>query len=96
MLEGIVSESVFPGRQKDDSLNRLQKTCGEFESIFLAYVLKSMRNTIGKGDLLGNSHEGKIYQSMFDENLAAVIAKSGGIGLGKMLFERLKEMPIKR
>jgi Rod binding domain-containing protein len=53
-------------------------------------MLKSMRNTVVEGGLLGKSNEGKIYISMFDEELGLGIARSGGIGLGKMLLERLK------
>ena len=40
--------------------------------------------------IMGNSHETKIMNSMFDENLALEVANGGGIGLGDVLFERLK------
>ena len=73
------------------SENRLKKACADFESIFLTYMLKSMRTTGDQNGLLGNSNDSKIISSMFDENLALGIAKSGGIGLGKMLFARLKD-----
>jgi flagellar protein FlgJ len=53
-------------------------------------MLKSMRNTVVEGGLLAKSNEGKIIDSMFDEKLGQEIANSGGIGIGKMLFEQLK------
>jgi len=40
---------------------------------------------------LENSNESKIIRSMFDENLALEMAKGKGMGLGKMLFESLKD-----
>ncbi len=91
MLIPISSDPATTGSIKDVSLTRLKKTCAEFESIFITYMLKSMRTTIDKDSLLGNSNESEIIKSMFDENLAMGIAKGNGIGLGKMLFEYLKD-----
>ena len=70
---------------------KLKKTCSEFESIFITYMLKSMRSAVTEDGLLGNSNESKIIRSMFDENLALGMAKGEGMGLGKMLFESLKD-----
>jgi flagellar protein FlgJ len=69
---------------------RLEKACSEFESIFITYMLKSMRSAVTEDGLFGNSNESKIIRSMFDENLAIGMAKGNGMGLGKMLFESLK------
>ncbi len=90
MLKGIISDLPLPELHKDAGDNRLERTCAEFESIFITYMLKSMRNTVVEGGLLVKSNEGKIFNSMFDEKLGQGIANSGGIGLGKMLFEQLK------
>lgn len=70
---------------------RLEKACSEFESVFINYMLKSMRTAVTEDGLLGNSNESKIIRSMFDENLALGMAKGKGMGLGKMLFESLKD-----
>ena len=71
---------------------RLENVCTEFESIFITHMLKTMGKTVDKGDLLGNSNENKIIKSMFEENLANSIAGAGGIGIGAMLFEKLKTL----
>lgn len=78
------------GSHKDAWNNRLKRTCTEFESIFITYMLKSMRNTLVEDGLFGKTNEAKIVKSMFDEKLALGIARGGGIGLGTMLFEELK------
>ena len=90
MDKGIVLDSSLPGLQNNASRSKLKRTCLEFESIFLTYILKTMKNTITEDGLIGKSHESKIFRSMFDENLALGIARGGGIGLGALLFEQLK------
>lgn len=90
MVNGIASGSGLTGLHNDVRYTGLKRACAEFESILITYMLKSMRNTVVEDGLLGKSNEGKIFNSMFDEKLGLGIAKSGGIGLGKMLFERLK------
>jgi Rod binding domain-containing protein len=40
---------------------------------------------------LGNNNESKIIKAMFNENLAQEISRGGGMGLGNMLFESLKD-----
>jgi flagellar protein FlgJ len=70
---------------------RLRNVCSEFESVFITYMLKSMRTAATEDGLLGNSNESKIIRSMFDENLAIGMSKGKGMGLGKMLFESLKD-----
>jgi flagellar protein FlgJ len=70
---------------------KLEKACSDFESIFITYMLKSMRTAVTEDGFLGNSNESKIIRSMFDENLALGMSKGKGMGLGKMLFESLKD-----
>ncbi len=77
--------------QKEASKAGLEKACTEFESIFITYMLKSMRSTVEKDGLFGNSSESQIMDSMLDENLALGIAKGGGIGLAKILFTDLAD-----
>ena len=90
MLNGISQTPVSGGSVDSPAERRLERTCREFESIFLSHLLKSMRKTVPGGGLFLNNNVGEIMKSMFDENLALEIAKGGGIGLGRMLFERLK------
>ena len=90
MPNPVAIHPYLTASNKDISQARLEMACSEFESIFLTYMLKSMRETLAEGGLFGNSNESKIMKSMFDESLARGIAKGGGIGLGKMIFERMK------
>ena len=91
MVNGVVLDRGGAGLDKDVREARLRRACLEFESLFIAHMLKAMRKTVSEGGLIGESNEGKIFKSMFDEKLALEIAQSGGIGLGEMLFEQIKE-----
>ena len=89
MLSKIVTVQPQTGANQDGTASRLKSICAEFESIFMTYMLKSMRSAFGEEGIMGNSHESKIMNAMFDENLALEAAKGGGVGLGDILFERL-------
>lgn len=90
MLKEISSMTQpVAGANQDGTSARLKSICAEFESIFMTYMLKSMRSAMVEDGIMGNSHESKIMSSMFDENLALEVANGGGIGLGDVLFERL-------
>jgi flagellar protein FlgJ len=88
MIKGIYEGSNLYTPHKDDKDDQLRKSCGEFESLFLTYILKSMKGAVPD---LDEDHGGEIIKSMFDENLSQEIAKGGGIGIGALLFEQLKE-----
>jgi len=90
MLKGITANQSLMGSHKDVREARLKRACLEFESLFIAHMLKAMRKTVSEGGLIRKSNEGKIFKSMFDEKLALEIAQSGGIGLGELLFEQIK------
>ena len=89
MIDGIEPTLGVAGQKTGPGSPRLKRVCSQFESLFIASMLKSMRKTVEDGGLIRESNEGKIFKSMFDEKLALSIANSGGIGLGAMLFEQL-------
>ena len=96
MLKEIAAVHPHTGADQDGSAFRLKTICAEFESIFMTYMLKSMRTAfVGEG-IMGNSHGMEIMNAMFDENLAQETAKGGGVGLGDILFERLSEQVSER
>lgn len=78
------------GSDKDPKeLAQLRKVSRDFESIFLSYMMKTMKEAIPKNDFLGQSEGEKIFTEMKDDELAKGMAKAGGIGLGKLLEQQL-------
>ncbi len=74
-------------RRKDQ---KLKEACQGFEEIFLNKIWSQMRKSVPKESDL-HSKEGEFYQQMFDKELVKKMSKSGGIGLGDMLYDHLKE-----
>lgn len=76
--------------EKAQAMQKLEKVSKDFESIFLGYLLKTMRDTVPKSDFFGNTREQEIFGSMRDEEMAKSMSKAGGIGLAKMMVDQLK------
>ena len=68
---------------------KLKKACEDFETIFISQMLKVMRQTITKSGLLDGGSQQDTYLSLFDEELSKSMAKRGGIGLGKILYQNI-------
>jgi flagellar protein FlgJ len=70
---------------KDDQ--RLKLACQEFESIFIQYMIKVMRESSQKGYLGFAGRQMEIYGFLMDQELAKKIARQGaGIGLANKLY----------
>jgi peptidoglycan hydrolase FlgJ len=91
MLNEISGERISTRLPGNPAIARLERTCAQFESLFLNYILKSMRSTVPGGDFFGDKNGGEIVRSMFDESLSNEIANGSGMGLGQVLFEQLRE-----
>ena len=74
---------------KEIDEGKLKKACEDFESIFISQLLKVMRQTIPKSGLLDGGSQQDAYLSLFDEELSKSLAKKGGIGLGKILYQNI-------
>lgn len=68
---------------------KLQRAVKEFESVFVGYMLKSMRNTIEKADNPTEGFGADLMEGMFDAELAKHVSKSGNLGLADMLYQKL-------
>ena len=73
----------------EDRTAELKKVCKDFESIFVAQILKTMRSSIEKSGMFEENTGADIYQSMFDMELSKKIADANGIGLADMLVKSL-------
>ncbi len=77
-----------PGVKNLDE-GKLKKACEDFESIFISKMLKVMRQSIPKTGLLDGGSQQDMYLSLFDEELSKSMAKKGGMGLGKILYQNV-------
>lgn len=72
-----------------DEDTELKKACREFESLFVYYLLKVMRESVPKSRFLGEGLEGEYYQGLFDMEVARKLSLTRGIGLAEMLYRDL-------
>ena len=68
----------------------LGKVAQQVEAMFLQMMLKSMRDA-SPGDGIFDSNEGKMYQDMFDKQIALDMSKHQNVGIGEMLMRQLTQ-----
>ena len=61
----------------------------QFESMFISLVLKEMRKTVSRSEML-NSQAMDTYQEMFDQQVALNMSKAGGFGIAKFMTQQRK------
>lgn len=83
-FEEVLKEAASKNQEKE-----LKEACQNFEAIFLNMMFKSMRNTVQKSGLMGDSFATGVYEDMLYENFSEEAAKGKGIGLGDMLYKQL-------
>lgn len=70
----------------------LREAAEGFEAIFLTYILRSLRQTVPQADPKGAPFTRRVYEDVFDQYLATHMARSGGLGLARMI-ERAVSSP---
>jgi Rod binding domain-containing protein len=68
---------------------KLQKAVREFQSVFVGYLLKSMRSTVEKADNSTDSFGGDMLEGMFDLELSKHISKNSNLGMADMLYRKM-------
>jgi len=82
-------EEILQRASENKDEAKLREVCNNLESIFLNMMFKSMRSTVQKSDLLGDSFATETYEDMLYENFAEEASKAKGLGLGEILYKQL-------
>lgn len=85
---GLAGSLKMNGNKTQDDA-KLKKTCQELESVFLNMLLKSMRDTVPKSKIGGNTQQTETMQSMLDMEMTRNMAAAGGTGIADMLYRNL-------
>ncbi len=75
-LAGTKVDQVEQLAQRGDLLKASQA----FESYFVTYLLKVMRETVPRGELTANKM-GEMFYSFYDQEIGKQAAEAGGLGL---------------
>jgi flagellar protein FlgJ len=89
---GKASEAGSRGNEPESrkiDREKLKKACSDFEALFLARMLKVMRQSIPPSGLWGNGPGKEIYDSLMDQELGKKMAQRNGLGLGKKVYNQV-------
>ena len=76
---------------RDNQDEALPEVAKQFESVLIAMLIKTMRQSTMSEDSLFSSSAGDNYQSMHDQQLSLELAKGKGIGLADSIIRQLKK-----
>ena len=81
----ILGDRLIAGSKEmvQKSPDEIRKAANEFESFFLSYLLKVMRETVPTG--LIDNKMGHLFDSFYDQEIGLRGAQAGGIGLSELM-----------
>ncbi len=77
------------GATAADQAMQARNAAQEFEAIFIAYLLKVMRDTIEESGLFEENPGKSVYTELFDQELARLMAQRGTLGVSELLERQL-------
>ncbi len=89
MQTGIIQNGGTMTTRVEPGTERLKKACMDFESIFINEMLKTADQEFCGDQGLLKGNDGKIVKSMFNQTMAESLTSGNGMGLGRLLFEKL-------
>lgn len=83
--------------EAEEKDRKLRKSCADFEALFISYIFQTMRKTIPESQTATRMPGKDTYTMIVDHKLSEDLARRGGIGLQKILYNQLKrpEEPVK-
>jgi len=75
----------------DARKRELKEVAQEFEAVFIAQILKVMRETIDESGLMEGGAGKSIYTELFDQEVALSLARRGALGISDLLYENLSD-----
>ena len=79
------------GKQGPRDAARLRAAASEFESLFVSYLLKVMRETIEESGLFEGSLGKDVYSELFDQEVARLMAQRGSLGISTLVIRQLEK-----
>ena len=83
----VAAEMADSAKQKRN--DKMKSACQDFEALFLGHLLKSMRKTVIKSDLLGPSKEEELFREIMDNEISKSISRTDSVGIASLLYRQL-------
>lgn len=87
--EALLQKSMAGLKTAQRDAARAREAGEDFESLFVFFMLKTMRRTIMKSGLLEGGLSADVMESLFDQNLSKQIAMNTPLGIAEMLQQNL-------
>jgi flagellar protein FlgJ len=81
--------SRLPGSAQIDRTSELYELCLELETILIRNLVKGMRNTVQKSNLIDTGFAGEIYEDMLYDEYAKIMARNASFGFAEMAYREL-------
>ena len=72
-----------------DKTDKLYELCVELETFLVKNLIKSMRSTVQKTNLIDTGFAGEIYEDMLYDEYAKGFAKNANLGFAEMAYREL-------
>lgn len=91
MMPAIGAGAATEGTTARPGREAMKAVAGEFEAVFIAQMLQSLTSDLeGDGPLGGG--EGDPFRSMLTGEIAKLISRAGGIGVGDAVLQEMLKM----
>jgi flagellar protein FlgJ len=77
------------GEAAQDPSKAIRQTSEQFEAYFIQQMMKTMRESIEKSDLVDGGNM-DMYQDLMDKEVSLQMVKRGGMGLANMMERQMK------
>jgi Rod binding domain-containing protein len=77
-------------RELEIQKRRLRENCRAFESVMISYMMKTMRDSLIRGEDTGSTKE--MYEDMLADQVSKQIGSSSALGIGDMLYSKLEPL----
>lgn len=85
------AKNAVQNASKAKSSYELEKATQDFEAIFISMMIKAMWKTIPDSGLFEENSTTNIYEGIIQSALSDDIARQGGLGIGKMLYDHVSK-----
>ena len=84
-------DSPFQASKKPpiDKNDKLYELCMELETFLIKNLIKSMRSTVQKTNLVDSGFAGQVYEDMLYDEYAKAYAKNANLGFAEMAYREL-------
>lgn len=91
-IPGLTAPSPAPGADQTGRAGALREAAREFEAVFLAQILGQLNAGPGADQLFGDGPGQAVFQDLFNQELAKLISRSGGIGVADAVLQEMLKL----